>query len=92
MTGELSIHGRIKPVGGVAAKVSAAREAGVKTVFIPKENDQEMLHTKDISVVPVETVEELLCRIFREKSVSEEVTPSGVYAPAGVMSADGGTR
>ena len=92
MTGELSIHGRIKPVGGVAAKVSAAREAGVKTVFIPKENDQEMLHTKDISVVPVETVEELLCRIFREKSVSEEVAPSGVYVPAGVMSADGGTR
>ena len=42
LTGELSIRGKVKPVGGVAAKVEAARLAGITRVLIPKENWQEM--------------------------------------------------
>lgn len=38
MTGEISIHGRVKPVGGVLAKVEAAFQAGATRVLIPKEN------------------------------------------------------
>ncbi len=41
MTGELTIHGAIRPVGGIAAKVEAARQAGVRRVFVPQENWQE---------------------------------------------------
>ena len=38
MTGELSVHGRVKPVGGVMSKVEAARNAGIKKVLIPADN------------------------------------------------------
>ncbi|CCQ92256.1 LonB ATP-dependent protease [[Clostridium] ultunense Esp] len=60
MTGEVSIHGRIKPVGGVVAKVEAAREAGIRKVVIPKENDQALFHTyADIEVIPVSHLQEV---------------------------------
>ncbi|WP_270179487.1 ATP-dependent protease LonB [Alkalihalobacillus sp. CinArs1] len=54
MTGEISIHGAVKPVGGVFAKVSAARDAGAKIAIIPEENNEEMLKTiEGITVMPV---------------------------------------
>ena len=40
MTGEVGIHGNVKPVGGVLAKVEAAFQAGADTVYIPKDNWQ----------------------------------------------------
>ena len=42
MTGEMSIHGKVKPVGGVVAKVEAAFQAGATKVIIPRENWQDM--------------------------------------------------
>lgn len=67
MTGEVSIRGAIKPVGGIVAKVEAARLAGVQKVVIPFDNWQESFrHLKDIQVIPVrwvkEALEEVLCR------------------------------
>lgn len=60
MTGEVSIHGKVKPVGGVVAKVEAAFQAGARTVIIPKENWQEMFAgLNGLQVIPVETVEEV---------------------------------
>ena len=44
MTGEISIHGNVKPIGGVYPKVKAAKKAGVKTVIIPEENMQTILN------------------------------------------------
>lgn len=43
MTGEVSIHGRVKPIGGVLAKVEAAFQAGAKKVIIPQDNWQALL-------------------------------------------------
>lgn len=61
MTGEVSIRGEIKPVGGIVAKVEAARQAGVKKVFIPKENWQDIFaKMTGIKVVPVERLEEVI--------------------------------
>lgn len=61
MTGELSILGLVRPVGGVAAKIAAAAEAGAKVVLIPKANWQESFrHRADIQVVPVERLEDVL--------------------------------
>ncbi len=61
MTGEVSIRGSVKPVGGIVAKVEAARHGGAKTVIIPKDNWQEMFSLlDDIEVKPVETLEEVL--------------------------------
>jgi Lon-like ATP-dependent protease len=51
----------IKPVGGVVSKVTAAREAGVKKVYIPLENNQKLFSTLEgIEVVPVEKLEEVI--------------------------------
>ncbi len=60
MTGEISIRGLIKPVGGVSAKIAAAKQAGARRVLIPKENWQELYRNMDIEVIAVETVEEAL--------------------------------
>lgn len=61
MTGEVSVRGNVKPVGGIVAKVEAARQAGVKKVFIPAENYQEIFKEMEgIEVVPVEKLEEVI--------------------------------
>lgn len=58
MTGEISIRGLVKPVGGVSAKISAAVQAGAKKVIIPKENWQEMYGNLGIEVIGIETIDE----------------------------------
>ncbi|MBC2728828.1 S16 family serine protease, partial [Desulfosporosinus sp.] len=62
MTGELSIRGRVKPIGGVAAKIEAAKQAGCKRVLIPKENWQERFaDLKDeIEIITVEELSQVL--------------------------------
>ncbi|MBC2579819.1 ATP-dependent protease LonB [Clostridium sp. DJ247] len=61
MTGEISIHGEVKPIGGVTAKIQAAKKAGAKTVIIPKENWQDsFVNLQDIKVVAVENIQEVI--------------------------------
>lgn len=62
MTGELSIRGRVKPVGGVAAKIEAAKQAGCRRVLIPKENWQERFAelSDEIEIIPVEELTQVL--------------------------------
>lgn len=69
MTGEISIHGVVKPIGGVFAKVEAAKEAGATRVIIPKENDQAMLKKiEGIDIITVEHVTEVMDIIFNDQS------------------------
>lgn len=61
MTGEMSIHGKVKPVGGVVAKVEAAFQAGATKVIIPKENWQEMFaELPGVEVIAVDSIDEVL--------------------------------
>ncbi|WP_281889112.1 ATP-dependent protease LonB [Paenibacillus sp. YYML68] len=62
ITGEMSIRGKVKPVGGVIAKVEAAFQAGATKVLIPKENWQEIFAelSGELQVVAIESVEEAL--------------------------------
>ena len=66
MTGEVSIHGKVYPVGGVYAKITAAKLAGVKKVVIPVGNNQETFHEMGIKVIPVSKIEEVIKYVFNE--------------------------
>ncbi|HTG71115.1 MAG TPA: ATP-dependent protease LonB [Candidatus Udaeobacter sp.] len=80
MTGEVGIHGNVKPVGGVLAKVEAAFQAGAKTVIIPRENWQAVFaDLEGLKVIPVEKVEEVFKYVFP----GAEVSPVRVEAPLG---------
>lgn len=76
MTGEVSIRGMVLPVGGVPAKVEAAKRAGAKRVIIPADNWQEIFKTLEgIEVIPVKKLEDVLKLAFvdtakKESSVS----------------------
>lgn len=63
-TGEITIRGKVKPVGGVAAKVEAARLAGIKTVLIPRENWQELFRDIDIEIIPVDDIGQVMEIVF----------------------------
>ena len=59
MTGEVSIRGKVLPVGGTPAKVEAARQAGLKQVLIPKQNWQDSFsHLDGVEVIPIEELAE----------------------------------
>ena len=65
MTGEVSLQGDVNPIGGLPEKLMAAQRAGVKKVFIPRENTDDLKDIPaevlvDLQVVPVSTVEEVL--------------------------------
>jgi ATP-dependent Lon protease len=65
VTGELSIQGRIKAVGGVPEKIYGAKQCGIKTVFLPRENEKDIpADTRGVEVIPVETVEEIIKQVF----------------------------
>lgn len=61
LTGEVSIQGKVKPVGGILEKIYGAKQAGMKLVLIPAENEAEVpVDIKGIKVQPVATVAEAL--------------------------------
>ncbi len=61
LTGELSIRGQVKPVGGIVAKIEAAKWAGAARVLIPKENWQEMMREiTGTEIIPVSNLAEVL--------------------------------
>ncbi|PYZ97309.1 ATP-dependent protease LonB [Alteribacter lacisalsi] len=73
MTGELSIHGNVKPIGGVVAKVEAAKQAGASAVIIPKENLQAILTEMDgIMIHAVESFSEVLELALKGEEMKEE--------------------
>lgn len=66
ITGEISLLGEIKPVGGVNEKIHGAIQAGMKKVIIPKENIDEVYKDYEIEIIPVSTIDEVLDVILWE--------------------------
>ncbi|MGA7200884.1 MAG: S16 family serine protease, partial [Candidatus Cybelea sp.] len=61
ITGELSIQGKVRAVGGVVEKLYAARQAGMRRVLVPKENAREIdVALSGMEVVPVTSVAQVL--------------------------------
>jgi ATP-dependent Lon protease len=67
MTGEITLRGRVLPIGGLKEKLLAALRGGLKIVLIPKENEKDLAEIPDnvkkgLEIVPVSTVDEVLSR------------------------------
>ncbi len=77
MTGEVTLRGRVLPIGGLKEKLLAALRAGIKTVLIPSENEKDLADIPDnvkrgLEIVPVATVEEVLRRALTSPLVPIE--------------------
>ena len=77
MTGEISLRGRVMPIGGLKEKLLAALRGGLKTVLIPKENERDLPEIPDnvkkgLEIVPVSTVDEVLARALVKPLVAIE--------------------
>ncbi|MBR1553225.1 MAG: Lon family ATP-dependent protease [Schwartzia sp.] len=67
VTGEISLYGRVRPVGGVFEKAYGAKQAGMKTLVIPAENKKDIPEAHlGLSVHPVETAEEAFRFLFAD--------------------------
>lgn len=61
MTGEISIQGKVKPVGGIVAKVEAACQAGVRRIFVPRDNCLSIFESfSNVEIISVDNLNELL--------------------------------
>lgn len=65
MTGEITLRGRVLPIGGLKEKLLAAKNAGIKTVLVPKENETDVAEisseiTKGLEILPVSHMDEVL--------------------------------
>jgi len=67
MTGEITIKGQVRPVGGVAAKIEAAIEAGASKVIIPSANYQESFVKYNIEIICVDEVKNLISAVFGDE-------------------------
>ncbi|WP_288222408.1 Lon family ATP-dependent protease [uncultured Clostridium sp.] len=67
ITGEISLRGNIKPVGGIFEKIYGARRKGIKLVVVPKANEKEVpLELNDIEVKSINRIEELMDIVFEK--------------------------
>ncbi|HEX2888095.1 endopeptidase La [Vineibacter terrae] len=99
MTGEISLRGRVLPIGGLKEKLLAALRGGLKTVLIPKENEKDLAEIPDnvkkaLEIVPVTMVDEVLARAlsrplvpieWKEEAESDVAAPGSEDAVEGVM-------
>lgn len=72
MTGEITLRGRVLPIGGLKEKLLAAMRAGIKTVFIPKDNEKDLADIpesvkKGLEINPVSHVDEVIMRALARK-------------------------
>jgi len=80
MTGEITLRGRVLPVGGVREKALAALRNGVTTMILPKTNMKDTLDIprqlkRKMTFIPVEQMSEVLDAVFVQESTSRSETP-----------------
>ena len=89
MTGEITLRGRVLPIGGLKEKTMAAKRNGLHTVLIPKGNvrdleDIDQTVRAALRFVPVETVDQVFAEMFAapvKLAREEAATPVAAFAP-----------
>lgn len=76
MTGEITLRGKVLPIGGLNEKLLAAKRNGIATVVIPKENEKDLTEIKDaikegLHIIPVETINEVIPVLFGTKRTTK---------------------
>jgi ATP-dependent Lon protease len=92
MTGEITLRGRVLPIGGLKEKLLAALRGGMKTVLIPEENAKDLVEIPDsvksgMEIIPVSRMDEVLARALIRKPEPiewDEATVKPVPAAAAV--------
>jgi ATP-dependent Lon protease len=80
MTGEITLRGKVLPIGGLKEKVLAAARFGLKTIIIPKRNEADLddvpeIVRKEIKFILVDTVDEVLAAALEAPEVAPEAAP-----------------
>jgi ATP-dependent Lon protease len=88
MTGEITLRGRVLPIGGLKEKLLAALRAGITTVFIPKENEKDLAEIPDnvkkhLKLIPVADVDDVIAQalVRRPIAIEWEEPPEPVTPP-----------
>lgn len=87
VTGEIGVQGLVRPVGGVPAKVEAARRAGLARVLVPRENYLERFDGAEIRVIPVDTLEQALGLMLLPEALQEREQESLALPQAALTAA-----
>jgi ATP-dependent Lon protease len=77
MTGEITLRGKVLPIGGLNEKLLAARRNGMKIVLIPKENEKDLSEIKSevkegLKIIPIQTIKDALPYVFELKKESKK--------------------
>jgi ATP-dependent Lon protease len=96
MTGEITLRGRVLPIGGLKEKLLAAHRGGIKTVLIPEENAKDLVEINDsiksgLDIIPVSRMDEVLTRALVRKPEPitwEEATAKPVDVPEPAVEED----
>jgi ATP-dependent Lon protease len=98
MTGEITLRGRVFPIGGLKEKLLAALRGGIKTVFIPKDNEKDLAEIPDnvkkgLEIIPVAHVDEVLAKALTKPLVpiewDESESPAAAEPVAAQPESDG---
>lgn len=90
VTGEVSIRGDVRPVGGVPSKIEAAAQAGAERVLIPAENWQETFSKSRVQVIPIKRVEEAIHISLHHSN--EKLSASSVIPETDILAASGSRK
>ncbi|MGC1341683.1 MAG: endopeptidase La, partial [Candidatus Binataceae bacterium] len=86
MTGEITLRGKVMPVGGVKEKVLAARRAGIKTIILPRRNERDLEDIPaevrgELQMIFVDTVDEVLAAALVNGDAAQAAAAPGAPAP-----------
>ena len=86
MTGEVTLRGRVLPIGGLKEKTMAAKRGGIRTVIIPKENEKDLEEIDQtvraaLRFIPVETVDQVFAEVFCPSRVETKADAIPAFLP-----------